>query len=55
MVMNGAPQRRGAVAVVVVDDGRCRAYDQSCLPGATLAHGDRFAMEDQSNHWFDSR
>ena len=40
---------------MVVDDGRCRSYDQSCLPGASKAHGDRFAMEDQSIHWFASR
>ena len=40
--------------MVVVDDGRCGSYDQSCLPGASKAHGERFAMEDHSIHWFDT-
>lgn len=44
-------QRMGAVAVIVVDDGRCSDYSQSCLPGADKRHEERFAMEDSRIYW----
>lgn len=44
-------QQAGAVALVVVDDGRCTEYDQRCIPGATKALGEGFAAQDIPFYW----
>lgn len=44
-------QNAGAIALVVVDDGRCESYDQRCLPGANREQGEGFAVVDVPAHW----
>ena len=48
-------QAAGAIAIVIVDDpttGKCsRGYDQRCIPGATKAFGEGFAMADIPSIW----
>eukprot|EP00128_Syssomonas_multiformis_P006400 Colp12_sorted_trinity150504_noHs@1476 len=44
-------QRAGAIALVVVDDGRCSKYDQQCLPGASKSLGEGFGAHDIKAHW----
>jgi predicted flavoprotein YhiN len=51
-------QSKGAIAVVIVDNvnltptPRCeKGYDQKCIPGATKAFGEGFAMADIPSVW----
>jgi len=44
-------QRAGAIAVIVLDDGQCEAFDQRCMPGSDKKHGERFASEDVPGTW----
>ncbi len=45
-------QNAGAAALVVVDNGSCRGYDQRCLPGATKARREGFGAMDVKAHWY---
>lgn len=44
-------QIAGALAVVIIDNGKCSKYDQLCVPGADKAQGQRFAALDLPGAW----
>jgi hypothetical protein len=44
-------QTASAVAVCIVDDGKCSKYDQRCIPGASRHWGEGFAMQDMPVVW----
>jgi hypothetical protein len=44
-------QAAGAMALIIVDDGRCSEYDQACIPGASKTHGQGFARLDGTKDW----
>ena len=46
-----ALQAAGAIGVLIVDDGRCQAFDQRCMPGAEKKHKEKFAIYDDSGPW----
>ena len=42
----------GAVALIIVDDGRCEKFDETCVRGGSKARGEGFASTD-GNVWED--
>lgn len=46
-----AVQAAGGLGVIVLDDGRCKAYDQACLPGAQKQKLELFARLDLQKPW----
>jgi hypothetical protein len=44
-------QSAGALALVIVDDGGCTAFDQACVPGSSLLRGEGFAAADEPAAW----
>lgn len=50
-----AVQTAGAIGVIIVDDGRCTAFDQLCMPGADLSRGEKFAVRDVEDPWLTIR
>ena len=47
-------QRSGAVACIVIDNGKCTAFDQKCIPGSDRNRGQYFAEIDPSKAWCSS-
>jgi hypothetical protein len=44
-------QRAGAIALLVIDEGQCKKYDQRCLPGANKLSKEGFGILDLKSHW----
>lgn len=43
-------QVAGALALIIVDDGTCKSFDQSCVPGSSQPEG--FAASDLESAWY---
>lgn len=41
----------GAVAAIIADNGRCKEYDQRCIPGANQHLGEGFSAQDVPTPW----
>ena len=44
----------GALALVIVDDGRCETFDESCVRGGNKERGEGFAKSDANRLWDES-
>ncbi len=44
-------QKAGALAVIIVDNGKCTSFNQACIPGADKSKGENFALKDMSGPW----
>ena len=44
-------QKAGALAVIIVDNGKCTSFNQACIPGADKSRGENFALKDMSGPW----
>ena len=45
-------QSAGAVGCIIIDNGRCKNYDQKCFPGSDKSRGEYFAVIDHPKSWF---
>lgn len=41
----------GAIALVIIDDGRCLRFDEMCVRGGNKARGEGFANTDAEDLW----
>lgn len=46
-----ALQKANALAVIIVDNGKCVSFNQACIPGADKSRGENFALKDMSEPW----
>ena len=46
-------QNLGALAMVVIDNGKCNAFDQKCFPGSDKEKGELFAAIDTPKNWIE--
>lgn len=45
-------QSAGAIACIIIDNGKCTSFDQKCMPGSDKSKGQYFADVDPPKAWY---